>query len=94
MIVSVTLKALSMEEKKIMHSAKLVCVFLMSIFFITATAFAEEKQIRDGFGGGMDAGAGFFKQSLDEGDEDGTSFFLGLKITLQQAAGNLPRKEF
>ena len=60
-----------------MHSAKMVCVLLLSICFITATASAEEHHIRDGFWGGIDAGAGFVKQSLDEGDEDSTSFFLG-----------------
>ena len=62
-----------------MHSAKLVCVLLIPIFFITATASAEEHHIRDGFWGGIDAGAGLLKQSFDEGDEDGTSFFLGFK---------------
>ena len=62
-----------------MHSAKMVCVFLISIFFITVTAPAEERHIREGFWGGIDAGAGYLKQSLDDGDEDGTSFFLGFK---------------
>jgi len=60
-----------------MHSEKMVCVLLLSIFFITATALAEEHHIRDGFWGGIDAGAGYLSQSLDGGDEDGTSFFLG-----------------
>ncbi len=67
------------KEKKTMHSAILVCVLLISIFFITAAASAEEHHIRDGFWGGIDAGAGLLKQSFDEGDEDGTSFFLGFK---------------
>ena len=67
------------KEKKTIHSAILVCVLLISIFFITATASTEEHHIRDGFWGGIDAGAGFLKQSFDEGDEDGTSFFLGFK---------------
>ena len=62
-----------------MHTAKMVCVLLLSIFFITATASAEEHHIRDGFWGGIDAGAGYLSQSLDEGNEDGTSFFLGFK---------------
>jgi hypothetical protein len=65
--------------KKTMHSAKLACALLISIFFIAATASAEENHIRDGFWGGIDAGAGYLKQSFDEGDEDGTSFFLGFK---------------
>ena len=79
MILSVTLKALSNEEKKTMHSAKWVCAFLISISFISATAFAEEKQTRAGFWVGMDAGAGFLKQSLDEGNKDDTAFFLGFQ---------------
>ncbi len=62
-----------------MYSAKLVCVFLISTFFITASAVAEEKQPRTGFWVGMDAGAGLLKQSLDEGNKDNTSFFLGFK---------------
>jgi hypothetical protein len=62
-----------------MHSAKMLCVPLLSIFFITATAAAEENHIRDGFWGGIDAGAGYLSQSLDEGNEEGTSFYLGFK---------------
>jgi hypothetical protein len=65
--------------EKTMHSAKIVCLLLLSIFFITATAAAEESHIREGFWGGIDAGAGYLKQSLDEGDEDSTNFFLGFK---------------
>jgi len=69
-----------MNKEKKMYSAKLVCIFLISLFFIIATAFAEEKQIRSGFWGGMDVGAGLLKQSFDEGgDEDDTSFFLGFE---------------
>jgi hypothetical protein len=41
-----------------MHSAKMVCVFLLLVFFITATASAEEHHVRDGFWGEIDAGAG------------------------------------
>jgi hypothetical protein len=62
-----------------MHSAKMVCVLLISIFFIAATASAEERHIRYGFWGGIDAGAGYLKQSLDGGNENSTSFFLGFK---------------
>jgi hypothetical protein len=65
--------------EKTMQSEKMVYALLISIFFITATASAEERHIRDGFWGGIDAGAGYLKQSLDEGNEDGTSFFLGFK---------------
>ncbi len=67
------------KVKKTMHSTKLVCVFFISIFFITATAPAEENHIRDGFWGGLDAGAGWVKQSFDEKNEDDIYFFLGFK---------------
>ena len=76
---SMTKKAPKRKMKKTLHSAKLVCALLISMFFITATASPEENHIRDGFWGGIDAGAGHLKQSFDEGDEDGTSFFLGFK---------------
>jgi hypothetical protein len=62
-----------------MYSAKMVCVIFIAIFFLAPAAAAEELHIRDGFWGGIDAGAGHLKQSLDEGNEDGTSFFLGFK---------------
>ena len=62
-----------------MHSVKMVCVLLLSTYFTAATAFAEERHIRDGFWGGIDAGVGHLSQSLDKGNEDGASFFLGFK---------------
>ena len=58
-----------------MYSVKMVCVIFIAIFFLTPAAAAEELHIRNGFWGGIDAGAGHLKQSLDEGNEDGTSFF-------------------
>ena len=67
------------KEKRTMRSAKWVCVLLMPIFFITATGSAEEQHFRNGFWGGIDAGAGFLKQSFEEGNDDSTSFFLGFK---------------
>jgi hypothetical protein len=76
---SMTYKAPRSRENKTMPSEKLVCILLISIFFISATASAEELLIRDGFWGGIDVGAGLLKQSFDEGNEDGTSFFLGFK---------------
>jgi len=62
-----------------MCSVKMVCVIFIAIFFLAPAAAAEELHIRNGFWGGIDAGAGHLKQSFDEGDEDGTSFFLGFK---------------
>ena len=63
-----------------MHPAKPVCVFLILIFFIAAAASAEERHIRDGFWGGIDAGAGLLNQSFDQGNEDSTAFFLGFNL--------------
>jgi hypothetical protein len=63
-----------------MYSAKSVCVVLITIFFLTPGASPEEYHIRNGFWGGVDAGAGLLRQSFDEGDdEDDTFFFLGFK---------------
>jgi hypothetical protein len=65
--------------KGIKDLVKLVCVLLIWILYVAVTASAEEDHIRDGFWGGIDAGAGFLKQSLDEGNKNDTSFFLGFK---------------
>ena len=46
-----------------------------AIFFLVPAASAEEQNIRNGFWGGIDAGAGLLKQSFDEGDEKGTFSF-------------------
>jgi len=62
-----------------MYSVKLVCAVLIAIFFLTPTASAEEHYIRNGFWGGIDAGAGLLNQSFDEEDENDMAFFLGFK---------------
>lgn len=63
-----------------MHSAKLLCAVSIAVFFWAPVASAEENYIRNGFWGGIEAGAGLLKQSFDEGDdEDDVSFFLGFK---------------
>ena len=67
------------KVKKTMRSAKTVCVFLIWILFISATAPAEDHHIREGFWGGIDAGAGYLKRSLGDGRKDDTSFYLGFK---------------
>lgn len=62
-----------------MHSAKLVCVFSIAIFFLAPAASAEEQNIRSGLRGGIDVGAGDVKQSFGEEDEDNVYFYLGFK---------------
>jgi hypothetical protein len=62
-----------------MDSLKWSCVFLISIFCVTATASEKEDHIRAGFWGGIDVGAGHLNQSLDDGNKTDTSFFLGFK---------------
>ena len=66
--------------KRIKALVKLVCVLFILILHAAATASAEEGNIMNGFWGGIDAGAGYLSQSLDGGNEDGTSFFLGFKV--------------
>ena len=63
-----------------MHSAKMVCISLISILFVAALAPAEDRHIREGFWGGIDAGAGYLQQSLDDESKNDTSFFLGFKV--------------
>ncbi len=67
------------EEKNIIHSVKLVYTILLAIFFLAPAASAEEEYIRNGFWGGIDAGAGLLQQSFNEEDEDDIYFFLGFK---------------
>ena len=62
-----------------MYSTKLICIFSIAIFFLASAASAEEHNIRSGFWGGIDVGAGLLKQSFSEGDEDDVNFFLGFK---------------
>ena len=77
MISSMALKAPLHEMKKSSHSAKMLGVFFVSIFFITAAASAEDPHIRNGFWGGIDAGAGFLNQSFNDEDRNSTSFYVG-----------------
>lgn len=50
-----------------------------ALFFFPPDTLAEEQYIRDGFWGGIDAGAGLVEQSFDQGDEEDTLFYLGFK---------------
>ena len=58
-----------------------VALFLFTaILFWAPAASAEKHYVRNGFWGGIDAGAGLLKQSFDEGDdENDTRFYLGFK---------------
>jgi len=62
-----------------MVSEKFISTVLIAIFFIAPIASAEEHHVRDGFWGGIDAGAGYLKQSFDKGDDNDVLFFLGFK---------------
>ena len=62
-----------------MRSVKLASAILMAIFFLVPAVSAAEDNIRSGFWGGIDAGAGLLQQSFDEEDEDDVYFFLGFK---------------
>jgi hypothetical protein len=64
----------------IMCSVKLIGAVSIALFILAPTVSAEELYIRNGFWGGIDAGAGVLKQSYDEGDdEDDIAFYLGFK---------------
>ncbi len=62
-----------------MNSAKFIGTVLITIFFVASAASAEEHHVREGFWGGIDAGAGYLKQSFDKRNEDDVYFFLGFK---------------
>jgi len=63
-----------------MHSAKLIFTISIVLFFLEPAASVEEHYNRNGFWGGIDAGAGLLKQSFDErNDDDDVFFFLGFK---------------
>ena len=62
-----------------MFSAKSVCIVFIALFFMTPRSSAEEYHFRNGFWGGIDAGAGYLKQSFDRRNEDDVYFFLGFK---------------
>jgi hypothetical protein len=70
----------SYKGDKTMHSAKLIGVVFIALFLLAPAGSAEEIYIRNGFWGGIDAGAGLLQQSFDEGgDEDDIAFYLGFK---------------
>jgi hypothetical protein len=70
----------SYKGDKIMQSAKLIGAVSIALFLLAPTVSAEELYIRNGFWGGIDAGAGVLTQSFDEGDdEDDIAFYLGFK---------------
>jgi hypothetical protein len=62
-----------------MFSANLIYLLLISICSITAAASAEENHVRDGLWGGIDAGSGQLKRSLDAEDKNGKYLYLGFK---------------
>jgi hypothetical protein len=62
-----------------MFSVKSVCIFLIALFFLAPGASAEEYHLRNGFWGGLDAGAGYLKQSFGKRDEEDVYFFMGFK---------------
>ena len=63
-----------------MHSAKLICAACITLFLLAPAVSAEDIYIRNGFWGGVDAGAGILQQSFNEGDdEDDIFLYLGFK---------------
>ncbi len=62
-----------------MNPAKLLIVLFTAVLFMPAVASAEEIHVRNGFWGGIDAGAGYLKQSFDERNEDDVYFFMGFR---------------
>ena len=53
-----------------MYSTKFICTVLIAIFCMAQIASAEEHHVRKGFWGGIDAGAGYLKQSFNNRNED------------------------
>ena len=62
-----------------MYLIKLLCVFFTAVLFVPHTVSGEERHVREGFWGGLDAGAGYLKQSFEERNEDDIYFFMGFK---------------
>ena len=63
-----------------MHSKKVVCAVAVALLFWIPFASAEDLYIRNGFWGGIDAGAGLVALSYDqEADEEDTYLYLGFK---------------
>lgn len=62
-----------------MSSAKLLGILCIAILFMATAALAETEYTRDGFWGGIDAGAGLVYQSIGGENQDDVYFFLGFK---------------
>ncbi len=62
-----------------MISSKFVCTISLTLILLTTVASADSTFGREGFWGGIDAGAGYLMQSFDEEDKDDIYFFLGFK---------------
>ena len=65
--------------ENIMLSLKFFCTISTMLLLLIPAASADSTYDREGFWGGIDAGAGFLKQSFDEEDKDDVYFFLGFK---------------
>ena len=56
-----------------------VLIVIAGLFLIVSAGLAEEQHVRNGFWGALDLGVGLLNQSVDEIEEDDTTFYLGLK---------------
>lgn len=63
-----------------MHSTKVMCTAVVALFCWIPLASADDIQIRNGFWGGIDTGAGLVGLSYDQAeDEDDVFWYLGFK---------------
>jgi len=63
-----------------MKLTKVACAVAMALLVSVPLVSAEQRYIRKGFWGGIDAGVGLVGQSFDEeDDDDANSFYLGFK---------------
>lgn len=63
-----------------MHSIRIIGAVAIVLFCWVPLTAADEIQVRNGFWGGIDAGAGLVGLSYDQGeDEDDIFFYLGFK---------------
>ena len=62
-----------------MHSAAIISTAILVISCLAPIASAEEQHVRQGFWFGLDAGAGYLKQSFDDRNDEDIYFFLGFK---------------
>lgn len=62
-----------------MRFLQLVLTVLAGLFLMVSVGLAEEQLVRKGFWGAVDLGVGLLQQSVDEIEEDDTTFYLGLK---------------